>query len=347
MKRRGTSRFSFVGYIFFFIFVAVIITCAVLIYSYIADKVSGDGAIAAIMLAVVFLLTALYTAIDYIRRKIMVDAPVNKILDATDKIAKGDFNVSLTPDHTYSRYNAYDLVMENINKMAAELSRNEVLKTDFISNVSHEIKTPLAVISNYAALLQDESLSPEERGEYAEALLSATRRLTDLTANILKLNKLENQVITEKKVLLNVGDLLGEAVLGFEEAIDKKNISLSCDIDDIASLADRTFLEIIFNNIISNAVKFTDENGNISVSLKEKNGEISFSVRDDGIGMDKATGERIFDKFYQGDTSHAAEGNGLGLALVKKVVGVMGGEISVESEKKKGSLFVVSWRKQQ
>lgn len=346
MKKRKTSRFLFVGYICFFLLVAAIITCAVLIYSIIKDRVSGNGAIALIMLAVVFLLAAVCTIIDYVRRRVMVDKPVNKILDATDKIAEGDFSVSLTPDHVYAHYNAYDVIMENINKMASELSKNEVLKTDFISNVSHEIKTPLAVISNYATLLQDENLTSEERMEYSKALFSAARRLTDLVANILKLNKLENQVITEKKALINVGDAVGEIVLGFEEAIDEKNISLSCDLDDVTSYCDGTFLEIICNNLISNAVKFTERNGNISVSLKEREGKIYFSVKDDGIGMDRATGERIFDKFYQGDTSHAAEGNGLGLALVKKVVGIMGGDINVESEEGKGSLFTVAWEKQ-
>lgn len=346
MKRRSGGKTLIIGYIFFFLLVALIITCAVLIYSVIRDKVSSDGIISVIMLVVVFVLAALCTLFDYVRRRIMVDKPVNQILEATQKIAKGDFSVKLTPSHLYKHYNAYDLIMENINKMAKELSRNEVLKTDFISNVSHEIKTPLSVIANYATLLQDESLTKEERADCTEKLLSATNRLTDLVVNILKLNKLENQVIREQKSLLRLGDFVSELILGFEEAIDKKNIDLDCDIEDITTYADKTFVEIICNNLLSNAVKFTDDGGKISVSLKEAGGKIVLSVKDNGCGMDSETGAHIFDKFYQGDTSHSKEGNGLGLALVKRVIDKIGGEISVKSEVGKGTGFTVKWDKQ-
>lgn len=345
MKKRRDGKILFIGYIFFFFMVAAIITCAILIYSVIRDKTLSNGVISAIMLAVVFGLAAFCTLFDAVRRKIMVDKPVNQILKATNKIAGGDFNVKLTPSHLYKHYNAYDLIMENINKMAKELSRNEVLKTDFISNVSHEIKTPLSVIENYATLLQDETLTKEERADCTEKLLSATNRLTDLVVNILKLNKLENQVIREQKTKLRLGDFVSELVLGFEEAIDKKNIELDCDIDDISAEADKTFVEIICNNLLSNAIKFTDDGGKISVSLKENEGKAIFSVEDNGCGMDAETGAHIFDKFYQGDTSHSKEGNGLGLALVKRVIDNIGGEISVKSEVGKGTLFVVKWNK--
>lgn len=346
MKKRRSNVNLFIGYIAFFLLVASIITCAVLIYSVIKDRLTGNGAIAAIMLAVVFVLAALCTAIDYIRRRIMVDKPVNQILKATEKIAGGDFNIQLTPSHLYKDYNAYDLIMENINKMAKELSHNEVLKTDFISNVSHEIKTPLSVIANYATILQDESLSTDERADCAEKLLAATNRLTDLVVNILKLNKLENQVIREQKTYLRLGDFVSELILGFEEAIDKKNIELDCDIEDISAYADKTFVEIICNNLLSNAVKFTDDGGKISVSLKEEGVKITLSVKDNGCGMDSETGAHIFDKFYQGDTSHSKEGNGLGLALVKRVIDNIGGEIRVKSEVGKGTAFTVKWDKQ-
>lgn len=325
--------------------VAFIITCAVLVYSAIADSVSAAWQIAVIMLAVVSALAAACTLIDFVRRRLTVDKPVNKILKATERIAEGDFDIQLKPSHLYGKYNVYDAIMENINKMAGELSKNEVLKTDFISNVSHEIKTPVSAIANYAALLQDGALDKETRSLYTHKLLNATRRLADLVTNILKLNKLENQVIREQKSFVRLGDFIGELILGFEEKIEEKNIDLECDIADIACYADKTFAEIICNNLLSNAVKFTANGGRIEVVLREEGDNIFFSVKDDGAGMTSETGAHIFDKFYQGDTSHAEEGNGLGLALVKKVIDIMGGEIAVQSEFEKGSLFVVRWKK--
>lgn len=343
-KRKYINGFSVLGYICFFVMVAFIITCAILIYSAIANSVSANWQISVLMLGVVIVLAAVCTLIDFLRRKFTVEKTVNRILEATDKIANGDFNIKLKPVHTYGRYDVYDLIMENINKMADELSRNEVLKIDFISNVSHEIKTPLSVISNYATLMKDETLSPAARKDCAGVMLSETKRLTDLVTNILKLNKLENQVIREEKARINLGDFIGEIILSFEDKLDKKHIELNCDLGDITTYVDKTFIEIICNNLLSNAVKFTDDGGKIDVSLKVDGENIVFSVKDNGCGMDKDTGAHIFDKFYQGDTSHACEGNGLGLALVKKVIDNMGGEISVQSELDKGSLFVVRWK---
>lgn len=343
MKRK--SRLSLSGYISFFVLVAVIITVACLVSSVLTANIKSKGVIAAIMLAVVITLAAVCTVCDLIRRKFMVDRPVDEILSATDKIANGNFDIQLKPFHSYAKFDAYDLIMENINKMAKELSQNEVLKTDFISNVSHEIKTPLAVISNQATLLQDKNLTEKERAECVNSLLSATNRLTGLVTNILKLNRLENQVISEQKTETHLGDALGEIILGFEEILDRRSLELSCDIDDVVCLADRTFFEIICNNLLSNAIKFTPDNGKISVSLKDRGDSVELKVADTGCGMTKDVGERIFDKFYQGDTSHATEGNGLGLALVKKVIDISGGEIKVESRKGEGSLFTVILKK--
>lgn len=339
------SRISFTGYLTFFGLVALIITIAVLISSILVANIHNNAIIAAIMFAVIVALTTFCTVCDWVRRKYMVDKPVGQILDATDKIANGNFNIELKPLHAYAKYDAYDLIMENLNKMAKELSRNEVLKTDFISNVSHEIKTPLAVINNHATLLQDKHLSEKERNEYTENLLAATRRLTDLVMNILKLNKLENQVIQEQKNDVHLGDYLGEIILGFEEMIDGRGIELNCDIDDITLAIDKTFFEIICNNLISNAIKFTEQGGNVTISLKDKSDMVELKVQDTGCGMDAETGKHIFDKFYQGDTSHSQQGNGLGLALVKKVIDIMGGNITVESELDKGSTFIVKLKK--
>lgn len=343
--KRCTDRFHWATYVIFFIIVGFTITCGVLLLNFIEQKVESHGVIAIAMLGVVLEISLIITLIDVVRRRYMVERPVNKILEATEKIASGQFDIELEPVHSYERYDAYDLIMENINKMAAELAKNEVLKTDFISNVSHEIKTPLTVINNYATLLQGGGLSEEEYAVYTKKLLAATKRLGDLVANILKLNKLENQVIREKRAEMRLGDFIGDIVLSFEEAIDDKGIELECDIGGVVACADSAFVEIICNNLLSNAIKFTDRGGKISVSLKEDESDIILSVCDTGCGMSAETGAHIFDKFYQGDTSHAEEGNGLGLALVKRVIDNMGGEISVKSELGKGSAFTVRWKK--
>lgn len=339
MKRNRLKNFT--GALIFFLTITVVVLVAVLIFSVVESKVSKTG-IALIMLGVIIFLAALCTLIDWLRRKYTVDDPLRKILEATDKIAAGDFSVRLEISHSYGHYTEYDYIMENFNKMAAELSKTEVLHTDFISNVSHEIKTPLAIIQNYATSLQNKNLDDKTREKYAQTLVDASKRLTALITNILKLNKLENQEIKPEYEVINLTETLAETVVGFEELIEKKGLELDCDFDeDIKIVSSAAYLEIVWNNLLSNAVKFTGAGGKISVSLKGENGKAVVKVTDTGCGISADTGRRIFEKFYQGDTSHSQEGNGLGLALVKKVIDILGGEISVESEVGKGTSFTV------
>jgi len=314
---------------------------AILVYDYIRERTQNLSLIAVLILIEIIILAAFCTLFDWIRRKITVDRPTRKILQATERIAEGDFSTRLKIVHEYGKYNQYDLIMENLNKMAIELQKNEVLKTDFISNVSHEIKTPLAVIQNYSTLLQDETIDDETRKEYAKTLISASKRISDLITNILKLNKLENQEIQEKPEAFNLTEALSENVIEFETIIEKKNLELNCDFDDVTVYSSKSLLEIVWNNLISNAVKFTPDGGKIDITLKRKDKNVEIKVADTGCGMTVETGAKIFEKFYQGDTSHASAGNGLGLALVKKVIDILGGEITVQSEVNKGSTFTI------
>lgn len=343
MKRKDykNSGFSLSGALIFFVVIAAIIQSAILIYEYITLRTSDKGLIAVLILIVIFMLSGICTLIDLVRRQIMIDRPVKRILSATHKIAAGDFSVKIDIPHTYEKYDQYDFIAENINKMAAELSRSEILKTDFISNVSHELKTPLAVITNYAKALGDPDLDKETRAKYSETVLSASKKLSDLISNILKLNKLENQEIKPEYERVNLTEMLSEAIISYEEIFERKNIELECNLDDVVITSSPSYLEIVWNNLISNAIKFTDEGGKISVSLSLCEGGAAVRISDTGCGISKETGKRIFDKFYQADTSHASEGNGLGLALVKKVIDVLGGEISVESELGVGTTFTI------
>lgn len=340
-KGKTRSSINWVGVVSFFVLIAFVMQIAILCYDYITQRTSNVSLIAVLILVEIVILATFCTIFDWVRRKIMVDRPTKKILDATEKIAEGDFSTRLEIKHEYGKYNEYDLIMENLNKMAGELQKNEVLKTDFISNVSHEIKTPLAVIQNYATILQDETLDSDTRKKYAQTLIGASKRITDLITNILKLNKLENQEIQEKKEVFNLSEALAESVVEFEPLFEKKNLALSCDFEEINVYSSKSLLEIVWNNLISNAIKFTPENGEIGVSLKRRDNNVEISVMDTGCGMSSDTGSKIFEKFYQGDTSHSTQGNGLGLALVKKVIDILGGEISVKSELNKGSTFTI------
>ena len=341
MKKGFHPRKNFIGALIFFAVIALIIQIAVLSYEKIASETSSKARIAVLMLVVVMVLSFFCTVFDRIRRKMTVDKPVEKIVWATERMAAGDFSVRLGTAHPYGKYNEYDLIIENLNTLAEELGKSRVLKVDFISNVSHELKTPLAVIRNYAALLQSDDLSAETRDKYVKTVSRAAKRLSDLVTNILKLNKLENQEIDPENELVDLTASISQAVIEFEEWIEQKNITLDCDLDDLKIVSSPTYLEIVWNNLLSNAVKFTGAGGQISVRLKERDGNAVIAVTDTGCGISPETGARIFDKFYQGDTSHSQEGNGLGLALVKKVIDIVGGEISVSSELGKGSTFTV------
>ena len=346
MKTRRSKLLILVtGYAVFFVSIAALIAFSVYVYIA-AERQYGDnkGIIFALMLVTVLFLALVCTVIDGIRRKITVDRPVENISDATARIAAGDFSVRIQTSHPYGRYDEFDCIADNINTMAAELSKTKVLHTDFVSNVSHELKTPLAIIQNYSQAIKGDNLDDETRKRYADVLVSTSKRLTALVTNILKLNRLENQQIRTEPKSIRLNEMLAQSVLAFEDSIEAKGLELECDLDEITIFSDPDYLEIVWSNLISNAIKFTEPNGKIFISLKEEGGAAVVKVSDAGCGISAETGRHIFDKFYQGDTSHAQEGNGLGLALVKKVIDVLGGEISVESQLGKGSTFIVRLR---
>ena len=204
------------------------------------------------------------------------------------------------------------------------------------------MKTPIAIIKNYAQLLQAGEPSEEQRREYAQEIEDAAGRLSSLISNILKLNKLEHQNITPDVEVYDVCRQLCESIFLFEDAMEEKEINLEADIEDVAMVeADASLMELVWNNLISNAVKFTDRGGSITIRQTSDGESVRVSVSDTGCGIPKESIRHIFDKFYQGDTSHSMEGNGLGLALVKRVMELMDGEIQITSEEGEGSTFLV------
>lgn len=270
------------------------------------------------------------------------EKPMHMLAEAAEKVAGGDFSVYVPAIHTSDKLDYLDLMILDFNKMVEELGSIETLKTDFVSNVSHEMKTPIAIIKNYAEMLQAEHIEEEQRKEYAKSVENAAARLSDLIGNILKLNKLENQRITPDIEVYDVCRQLCECILQFEEAWDEKEIELETEIEDVAMIkADASLVELVWNNLLSNAIKFTEPGGQVTVSQTSDEKQIRVAISDTGCGMSRESMEHIFDKFYQGDTSHSKEGNGLGLALVQRVLELMDGEIQVVSEEGKGSTFTV------
>ena len=340
------------NYVVFFLTVAFAVSCCMMLFAstlantmgIVFDKENITAA-AKVTFLNVLLLTFLFGTIDYVRRKMMVDRPVKIITAATEKIMQGDFSVRVRPMHG-AGMEGFNQIGMAINAMAEELCGTETLRTDFIANVSHELKTPLAVMANYAAILQRPGITEEEKNEYAKSISEAARRLAQLITNILKLNKLENQQIFPTPQEFDLSQQLCECLLGVEDAWEKKALEIETDMEDgVRIKSDPELLSLVWNNLISNAVKFTQEGGAVSVSLKTEGDDVLVAVSDTGCGVTPERGMHIFGKFCQGDTSHATQGNGLGLALVKRVVDILGGEIGVQSVYRKGSTFTVKFKR--
>ena len=339
------------NYLVFFLMVAFVVSCCMMLFvRTLANSMdlvfTKDNIAEAAKLTFgnVLLITFLSGTIDYFRRKQMVERPVKQIMAALDQVMQGDFTIRIEPVKEFAGETGFNEIIKAINKMTAELAGTETLRTDFIANVSHELKTPLAVMGNYATMLQKPGISEEDRIEYAKAISHSSRRLAALITNILKLNKLENQQIFPQPQEFDLGEQLCESLLVFEDAWERKCLEIETDIaDDIRIRSDPELLSLVWNNLISNAVKFTPEGGTIGLSLKADETHVTVSVRDTGCGMTPETGKHIFEKFYQGDTSHATQGNGLGLALVKRVVDILNGEIGVQSVYGQGSTFTVKF----
>lgn len=279
-------------------------------------------------------------------RKKMKDTyeePLHKLAEAMEQVANGDFSVYVPTIHTQNKWDYLDAMIVNFDKMVEELGSIETLKTDFISNVSHEMKTPIAVIKNSAQILQLGTLTEEEKAEYTKMIDSAAGRLSDLITNILKLNKLENQRIVPEARTYDVCRQLCECALSFENLWEEKEIELEMDIEDAAMIqADESLLELVWNNLFSNAVKFTEPGGRIMVRQVSDGKYLKVSISDTGCGMSQESMKHILDKFYQGDSSHSTEGNGLGLALVKRVLELMDAELQIVSRKGEGSTFTIT-----
>lgn len=324
------------------IFIINLITTIIaggLIYFLVCVGVINDGNIEnKMLLPIITLISCIIigVVVSTISSKVVLKR-IRQFIEATGKLSRGDFSTRLNIKYPPE----FIVLSKNFNRMAEELGSMEVLRTDFINNFSHEFKTPIISIKGFAEILKDESLSKEERDEYLDIIIEESQRLSYLATNVLNLSKIEGQAILKDKQRFNVGEQIRQSILLLEPKFKEKNISLNINIDDCTLVGNKEMLSHVWLNLLGNSIKFTNKNGVIGVNVKKVEDNIIITFSDNGIGINENAIPKIFDKFYQGDTSHATKGNGLGLTMVKKIVDLHLGTINCESVVSKGTKFTI------
>lgn len=268
----------------------------------------------------------------------LIIRPIQNMCNAFDELSKGNFDVRISEAERVSEIRE---MARHFNTMAGELSHIETLSNEFMANVSHEFKTPISAVEGYATLLQAPNLSENKREHYIEKIIENSRRLSDLSGNILLLSKLENQALVPDKSEYRLDEQIRRCILTCENKWTAKNLELDIDLPKTVYYGSESLLEQVWLNLLDNAIKHSRENGYISVSMSKSEDGISVCVADNGEGMTLEVQKHIFEKFYQGDSSRKSEGNGLGLALVKRILDLSSADISVDSCPEKGAKFTV------
>ena len=334
-KMRNRLTLRFLALLIVYLILAVVLIAILLILGFSVSELSTPWTLLILLTLLCFFMSTVSSY--YLMRKIF--NPLEQISVAAGKVAAGDFTSELSYE---GEFDELERTFEHFNRMVRELNSVEIMRNDFIADVSHEFKTPLSAITGYATLLQDSEISDQERNEYIKKIFFNIEKLNDLTENILRLSKMEQQQILETPVTFRLDEQIREAIVLLEPKWSIKNLELDLDLPELMFTGHSSLLFQVWTNIIGNAVKYTDVGGTISVSLKELPEQVLVMIRDTGIGMSEETKVHIFDKFYQGDTSRKSQGNGLGLAICKEIIKKCGGEISVESSLGKGSAFLVN-----
>lgn len=277
------------------------------------------------------------SAIAFMVNRILFE-PIQKLKDGMNDVSDGDFSVKID---TNSPINEVKELYDSFDLMVKELSATEILQSDFMSNVSHEIKTPVNAIEGYAMLLESEEITPEEQQEYVEKILFNTKRLSELVGNVLLLSKIDNQAIPKNEKKFRLDEQIRQSIMQLETKWTEKDIELDVELDDIEFVGNATLLIHIWDNLINNAIKFNNQGGTVKLRLVSDVDSIVFTIEDNGPGVSEDAIKHIFDKFYQADSSHRQEGNGLGLALVKRIVDLYEGDIKAENLPDTGCRFTV------
>jgi len=349
------SRFNLTFIFSFLVFIIILFTIAVLgcvlifllktniidINKVFPSNHTGEKAdISRLILAIVVLSLVIGTFFSFFLGKTSL-RPIRQLINGMNDLAKGDFDVRLT---IHNQHLPFELkqVSESFNQMANELGSIEMLRNDFINNFSHEFKTPIVSIRGFAKLLKKGDLTPKEQEEYLDIIISESEHLSTLSTNILHLSHIENQTISINNREYNLTEQIRKSILILESAWSQKKLDLIIDLDEVTMYADEELLSHIWINLIDNAIKYSNTNGKIQIDLMKFSDTIVFKVSDYGKGMDSKEKNRIFDKFYQGDQSHASKGNGIGLTIVKKIIDIYKGNIHVTSQKGFGTIITVT-----
>ncbi len=287
-------------------------------------------------LVLIFTSFAAFILTLFVNKRVL--RPIRQLSLAMSQVTAGDFKVQLK---TNSKIEDIKDIYEHFNIMVQALDHTEMLQSDFVSNVSHEFKTPINAIEGYAMLLQDTAEATDEQSDYVDKILVNTRRLSDLIGNILLLSKLENQVLPQEKKNFRLDEQIRQAILLLENQWEPKNIEFEVELDEVNYTGNDTMLLQVWNNLIGNAIKFSPDCSMVRITLKETDDQIICSIDDEGPGISEEEAKHIFDKFYQTDSSHKQEGNGLGLALVKRIIALSDGQIHVENLPDAGCRFTV------
>ena len=328
----------------FFIVFLLLAVCTVLVltgvdggFLYHDGQIGIGGALAFIYAVCILVAISMVVMIRFIFVR-----PIQRMIDAMKELANGDFSVRL--DHSKNGYTPRELqeFEQSFNKAAEELGGTEILRKDFINNFSHEFKTPIVSISGFADLLLEEQLPPEDQKEYLTIIRDESKRLADLATNILTLNRIESQTILTDKQAFALDEQLRQSVLVTQQKWREKALEFDVNVSPAAYTGSEALLKEVWLNLLDNAAKFSPEDGQVAVTLRTEKNALVVSVTDHGEGMDATTQEHIFEQFYQGDTSHTTQGNGLGLSMVKKVLELHGGSIRVDSAPGQGSCFTVT-----
>ena len=264
--------------------------------------------------------------------------PLHTLIDAIHEVSAGNYDVKIHLEHPKE----FQKLSECFNQMTEELAGIEMFRSDFINNFSHEFKTPIVSILGFAKLLKSQKLDACQSREYLDIIIEESRRLSELSATVLNLSKVESLTLLTDKTDFSLSEQIREAILLLEGKWSKKQIDFDIDMEEVVIKANEQLLKQVWMNLLDNAIKFSPEAGCITITLRANNGNVVFTVKDQGEGINDKTQKFIFDKFYQGDTSHHMEGNGLGLPLVKKILELHKGRIAVQSQTGRGSVFIVT-----
>lgn len=337
MKRQNKT-FRYGSTVIFFIYVYVVLALIAEIAAFIANNYVGDDNYALYVTLFVLPASAVVATMATINVNRRMTRATVKISAAINRVAAGDFNARIEPEKgDGTRFNE---VYTNFNKMVEELSSVKTLREDYVRNFSHEIKTPIAAINGYARLLAEGGISEEEGKEILSIIIRQSENLSLLSQNILLLSKIENQKVTGERKEYRLDLQIKDCIIMLAPQWEKKNITISSDLQSVTYLGDEGLIQHVWINLLSNAIKFTPDGGEITVTLSQKGDVITAVIADNGIGMTEEQTARAFDKYYQA-AEKSTSGNGLGLAICKRICELSGGSVSVKSTLGEGSAFTV------